>query len=164
MVIGADGQRSIVRRHLGIELDQRTPPQTAIVCTATHALDQEAVSTEFHRDAGPFTLVPAQPDAQGRQRTAIVWVEAPAQAKALQALPAEAFLKGASGKCTRLAWARLRDDPAHRHTGRDTAKRLSRETRHLVDGRGCTCPTAHWRSGLIYRWRTPLPGPPIETI
>ena len=93
LVIGADGQRSIVRRHLGIELDQRTPPQTAIVCTATHALDQEAVSTEFHRDAGPFTLVPAQPDAKGRQRTAIVWVEAPTQAKALQALPAEAFSK-----------------------------------------------------------------------
>ena len=91
LVIGADGQRSIVRRHLGIELDQRAPSQTAIVCTATHALDQEAVSTEFHRDAGPFTLVPAQPDAQGRQRTAIVWVETPDAAKALQSLPAEKF-------------------------------------------------------------------------
>ena len=31
LIIGADGQRSIVRRHLGIELDQRTRKQPSSV-------------------------------------------------------------------------------------------------------------------------------------
>lgn len=91
LFVGADGRNSATRQALGIELDQRTPNQTAIVCTATHTLTQNAVSTEFHRDAGPFTLVPALPDMLGHHRTAIVWVERPDTVQALLALAPDRF-------------------------------------------------------------------------
>ena len=92
LLIAADGQNSGARKALGIALEQRTPNQSAIVCNATHSLDQNNVSCEFHRDAGPFTLVPFIPDPEsGRPRTAIVWVEAPQKAAQLKALPAQQF-------------------------------------------------------------------------
>jgi len=58
LVIGADGQRSLCRTAAGIGSQRRTYPQTALTLSLAHARPHEDISTEFHTESGPFTLVP----------------------------------------------------------------------------------------------------------
>ncbi|MGB3556372.1 MAG: FAD-dependent monooxygenase, partial [Jannaschia sp.] len=52
--------------------------QTAIVFAVTHDAPHDNISTEIHREGGPFTLVPL-PDRDGRHRSAIVWMDTDAE-------------------------------------------------------------------------------------
>ena len=81
LVIGADGRRSLCRAAAGVESDGRRYPQTALVCNVAHARPHEDISTEFHTESGPFTLVPLR----GR-RSSVVWVVDPAEAERLASL------------------------------------------------------------------------------
>ena len=81
LVVGADGRRSLCRAAAGIESDGRRYPQTALVCNVAHARPHEDISTEFHTESGPFTLVPLP----GR-RSSVVWVADPTQARRLASL------------------------------------------------------------------------------
>jgi 2-octaprenyl-6-methoxyphenol hydroxylase len=81
LVIGADGRRSLCRAAAGIESDGSRYPQTALVCNVAHARPHEDISTEFHTESGPFTLVPLR----GR-RSSVVWVVDPAEAERLASL------------------------------------------------------------------------------
>ncbi|MFL5032178.1 MAG: UbiH/UbiF family hydroxylase [Xanthobacteraceae bacterium] len=58
LAIGADGRNSICRIAAGIELDSRTCAQTALAVNFQHTRPHHNVSTEFHTETGPFTLVP----------------------------------------------------------------------------------------------------------
>jgi 2-octaprenyl-6-methoxyphenol hydroxylase len=58
LAVGADGRNSICRIAAGIEIDCRTCPQTALAVNFRHARPHHHVSTEFHTETGPFTLVP----------------------------------------------------------------------------------------------------------
>jgi 2-octaprenyl-6-methoxyphenol hydroxylase len=58
MVIGADGQRSLCRASAGIGTRRRTYPQTALTLNVRHTRPHHGISTEFHTESGPFTLVP----------------------------------------------------------------------------------------------------------
>lgn len=58
LIIGADGRQSVIRRLSGIETWQHDYNQIAITGVVTHSQNHNNVSTEFHRDGGPFTLVP----------------------------------------------------------------------------------------------------------
>jgi 2-octaprenyl-6-methoxyphenol hydroxylase len=69
LAVGADGRRSICRSAAGIETDRHDYPQMALVCNVAHSRPHRDTSTEFHTDAGPFTLVPLP----GR-RSSLVWV------------------------------------------------------------------------------------------
>ncbi len=69
LVVGADGRNSICRLAAGIALDRRTCPQTALALNFRHQRAHDHVSTEFHTETGPFTLVPLP----GR-RSGLVWV------------------------------------------------------------------------------------------
>lgn len=83
LVVGADGRRSIVRESAGIRFDAWSYPQTAIVLNFSHRVPHRGTSTEFHTATGPFTQVPLK-----GSRSSLVWVETPAAAGALAALPA----------------------------------------------------------------------------
>jgi 2-octaprenyl-6-methoxyphenol hydroxylase len=58
LAIGADGRNSLLRKAAGIEVDRRSYPQTALTFNLRHARPHHDTSTEFHTEAGPFTLVP----------------------------------------------------------------------------------------------------------
>jgi 2-octaprenyl-6-methoxyphenol hydroxylase len=81
LVVGADGRRSLCRAAAGIESDGRRYPQTALVCNVAHGRPHEDISTEFHTESGPFTLVPLP-----GKRSSVVWVVDPTQAKRLASL------------------------------------------------------------------------------
>ena len=58
LAIGADGRRSMCRTAAGIETDGLSYPQIALTFNLSHARPHRGVSTEFHTENGPFTLVP----------------------------------------------------------------------------------------------------------
>lgn len=81
LAVGADGRRSVCREAAGIETDRHSYPQLAFVCNLAHARPHRDISTEFHTETGPFTLVPLP----GR-RSSLVWVMDPHEAPRLAGL------------------------------------------------------------------------------
>ncbi|KZL17553.1 2-octaprenylphenol hydroxylase [Pseudovibrio axinellae] len=78
VVIGADGRNSVVRRSAGIETKNWKYPQAALVLNLKHDLPHLNVSTEFHRNTGPFTMVPLP-----GKSSSLVYVETPERAQEL---------------------------------------------------------------------------------
>lgn len=78
LLIGADGARSLCRATVGIGTQRRTYPQTALTLNLAHARPHDDISTEFHTERGPFTLVPLP----GR-RSSLVCVLDPENAQSL---------------------------------------------------------------------------------
>lgn len=83
-LIGADGRQSKVRESAGIRARSWTYPQTAVVLNFSHTRPHGNVSTEFHTPTGPFTQVPLMGN-----RSSLVWVVTPEQARELSALSLE---------------------------------------------------------------------------
>ena len=81
LVVGADGTRSLCRTAAGIRLQRRTYPQTALTLNLGHEREHDNISTEFHTEQGPFTLVPLP----GR-RSSLVCVLEPKTAQSLGAM------------------------------------------------------------------------------
>ena len=88
LVIGADGRKSPVRDLSGIAVESHDYGQSAITCLLDHTRPHGNISTEFHRPAGPFTLVPLPGN-----RSSLVWVESRADAESLLRLPKQSFTK-----------------------------------------------------------------------
>jgi len=95
LVIAADGRGSAVRKAAGIDVKTTRYGQKAVVFAVTHDVPHGNVSTEVHRDGGPFTLVPL-PDLDGRPCSSVVWMLPGPEAVALMALEPEAFATAAS--------------------------------------------------------------------
>lgn len=87
LVIGADGSRSLCRAAAGIRTQRRALPQTALTLNLEHARPHNDISTEFHTESGPFTLVPLP-----GQRSSLVCVLAPEEAQRLVATPDDALV------------------------------------------------------------------------
>jgi 2-octaprenyl-6-methoxyphenol hydroxylase len=81
LVVGADGRKSLCRAAAGIATEQRNYPQAALALNLGHARAHNGVSTEFHTESGPFTLVPLP-----GLRSSLVCVTEPAEAERLAAL------------------------------------------------------------------------------
>ena len=81
LAIGADGRRSLCRAAAGIAMQRRTYPQTALTLNLAHARSHDGISTEFHTESGPFTLVPLP-----GSRSSLVCVLDPAHAAELLAM------------------------------------------------------------------------------
>ena len=86
LVVGADGARSLCRGAAGIEMTGRQYPQQALTFNIRHTRPHRDISTEFHTESGPFTLVPLP-----GLRSSIVCVVDPAEAERLQGLDAAAL-------------------------------------------------------------------------
>jgi len=81
LVIGADGPRSLCRAAAGIDIVGWGYPQSALTFNIGHTRPHDFISTEFHTESGPFTLVPL-PGA----RSSVVCVADTAEAARLAAL------------------------------------------------------------------------------
>src|SRR5260370_5962622 len=81
LVIGADGRRSLCRQAAGIATDGRRYRQTALTFNLGHQRPHQDSSTEFHTEAGPFTLVPLP-----GLRSSLVLVVDPGEAARIAAL------------------------------------------------------------------------------
>ena len=88
VVIAADGAQSLAREAAGIRVRRWRYPQAALVATLTVEHPHHGVSTEFHTEAGPFTLVPLPGN-----RVSLVWVDRPERAEEAIGLPDEAFAR-----------------------------------------------------------------------
>ena len=84
LVVAADGRRSKVRDGVGIATESWRYDQAALVCNLSHAIPHHDTSTEFHTEAGPFTLVPLP-----GKRSSLVWVDRPAETERRLALGEE---------------------------------------------------------------------------
>ncbi|WP_341991102.1 UbiH/UbiF family hydroxylase [Azorhizobium sp. AG788] len=62
LVVAADGRNSKVREICGITMKKREYPQVAVTATVRHTRPHWDISTEFHTETGPFTLVPLPGD------------------------------------------------------------------------------------------------------
>ncbi|HEY7460008.1 MAG TPA: UbiH/UbiF family hydroxylase [Xanthobacteraceae bacterium] len=81
LVVAADGRGSLCRRAAGVHMERREFAQTALAINLRHTRPHQNVSTEFHTESGPFTLVPLP-----GERSSLVWVVETAEAEALLAL------------------------------------------------------------------------------
>lgn len=86
LIVGADGRNSLCRQAAGIEARTWSYEQSAIACTFSHQRPHNGISTEFHRPAGPFTVVPSPGST-----SSLVWVERPDEAARLASLDEPAF-------------------------------------------------------------------------
>ena len=86
LVIGADGRKSLCRAAAGIATDRHEYPQTALTLNFAHTRPHEGISTEFHTESGPFTLVPLPGN-----RSSLVCVVTPAEAEHIAALRDDAL-------------------------------------------------------------------------
>jgi 2-octaprenyl-6-methoxyphenol hydroxylase len=86
LAVAADGRRSRLRDAAGIEVDAWQYDQAALVVNLRHTLPHHDTSTEFHTEAGPFTLVPL-----GANRSSLVWVDRPAESARRLALADDAL-------------------------------------------------------------------------
>lgn len=81
LLVGADGRSSAVRTLLDIPCKQTDYKQSAMTCHLEHSLPHDFISTEFHYQGGPFTLVPLPGN-----NSSLVWVEAREIAEKIMAL------------------------------------------------------------------------------
>jgi len=58
LAVGADGRKSLCRAAAVIEMTQHAYPQAALTLNLGHTRPHNGISTEFHTETGPFTLVP----------------------------------------------------------------------------------------------------------
>jgi 2-octaprenyl-6-methoxyphenol hydroxylase len=78
LAIGADGRNSLCRSAAGITCDSHPYAQNALTYNLHHARPHGDGATEFHTEAGPFTLVPLP-----GLRSSLVFVVDPAENAAL---------------------------------------------------------------------------------
>jgi 2-octaprenyl-6-methoxyphenol hydroxylase len=86
LVVAADGRGSAARSAAGISVSGWSYPQAAVVTTFAHTRPHFGISTELHRATGPLTVVPGP-----GKTSSLVWVETPAEAGRLAALPEDAL-------------------------------------------------------------------------
>jgi 2-octaprenyl-6-methoxyphenol hydroxylase len=86
LVVGADGRKSLCRSAAGIGTRAWAYEQSALTCSFAHQRAHDGISTEFHRPAGPLTVVPLPGRSSG-----LVWVDRPAIAQRLADLDEVAF-------------------------------------------------------------------------
>jgi 2-octaprenyl-6-methoxyphenol hydroxylase len=86
LLVGADGRHSLCRTAAGIATDGWSYPQVAMAFNLAHTRPHNDISTEFHTEHGPFTLVPLP-----GLRSGLVWVTEPDEARRVSALDAAAL-------------------------------------------------------------------------
>ena len=71
--VAADGKSSPLREAVGIGVSTTRYGQKSLAFTVTHEAPHDNISTEVYNEGGPFTIVPL-PDIDGKNASAIVWM------------------------------------------------------------------------------------------
>lgn len=120
LVLAADGRKSRMREVAGIRTSSRAYPQVALTFTVSHTRPHEDVSTEFHSEHGPFTLVPLPGD-----RSSIVCVVNEVEAVRLLGLETQELTRELERRCSSLLGAMtLADGRGAFPLGAETAEAL----------------------------------------
>lgn len=106
LVAAADGRNSPCRRDAGIAMRSRDYPQVAVTATLAHTRPHNDISTEFHTETGPFTLVPLPGN-----RSSVVAVVSPADAEQLGALDDQAFARAIEKRARSILGVMTLDSP-----------------------------------------------------
>jgi 2-octaprenyl-6-methoxyphenol hydroxylase len=107
LAIGADGRHSLCRKAAGIAVRERASPQTALTYIMSHARPHHDISTEFHTEHGPFTVVPLPGN-----RSSIVCVVAPREAERLAQLSGAALNAEIERRCHSIL-GKVEVEPGH---------------------------------------------------
>jgi 2-octaprenyl-6-methoxyphenol hydroxylase len=107
LVVAADGRHSLCRRVAGIIMAERKAPQTALTYTLSHSRSHHDVSTEFHTEHGPFTVVPLP-----GLRSSLVCVDAPAEAEEVARLSGAALDAEIERRCHSIL-GKVQVEPGH---------------------------------------------------
>lgn len=128
LVVAADGARSVARKAAGIAVRTWRYPQAAVVATLAVELPHDGVSTEFHTETGPFTLVPLPGD-----RVSLVWVDNVRATERTAELSDEAFARAAESRARSIHGAmRLDSRPAPYPLGGALAERFAARRTVLI--------------------------------
>lgn len=92
LAVIADGARSALAARLGIGSESQDYGQRAVIANVSHREPHAGRAFERFTADGPLAMLPL-PDAEGRSRSAVVWVMPPAQAAEVLALDDTAFLQ-----------------------------------------------------------------------
>ncbi|APX23375.1 MULTISPECIES: FAD-dependent monooxygenase [Salipiger] len=87
LLVGADGRRSGTAARAGIRRTGWSYGQTALVCAIAHEKPHHGVAHQFFMPPGPLAILPLPGN-----RSSIVWSERDEAARAINALPDEAYL------------------------------------------------------------------------
>jgi 2-octaprenyl-6-methoxyphenol hydroxylase len=107
LVVGADGRRSLCREAAGIAMEERSYPQTALTYVLSHSRLHHDISTEFHTERGPFTVVPLP-----GMRSSLVCVVAPVEAETLTRLSGGALDAEIERRCHSIL-GKVQVEPGH---------------------------------------------------
>jgi 2-octaprenyl-6-methoxyphenol hydroxylase len=107
LTIGADGRHSLCREAAGIAVTERTTPQTALTYIMRHSRSHHDISTEFHTEHGPFTVVPLPGN-----RSSIVCVVAPHEGGRLAQLEGAALDAEIERRCHSIL-GKVEVEPGH---------------------------------------------------
>lgn len=88
LIVAADGRSSICRTAARIGTSKRALPQSAVALNLRHTRTHGDISTEFHTDSGPFTLVPLP-----GLRSSLVWVCKASDAERVRSAADEALAR-----------------------------------------------------------------------
>lgn len=86
LVLAADGRNSPLRQAAGISTVTWSYEQAAIALSFSHSQPHRGISSEYHKEAGPFTTVPLPGN-----RSSLVWMERPLRAETLMQLDDKAL-------------------------------------------------------------------------
>jgi 2-octaprenyl-6-methoxyphenol hydroxylase len=107
LAIGADGRHSLCREAAGIAVRDRTTPQVALTYIMSHSRLHHDISTEFHTEHGPFTVVPLPGN-----RSSIVCVVAPREAERLAEMSGAALDAEIERRCHSIL-GKVEVEPGH---------------------------------------------------
>jgi len=91
LVVLADGARSKLAMSLGIQFDQHSYDQHALIANIAHSKAHEGRAFECFSEQGPLALLPLT-DFQGTHRSALVWTHPTEKAESIRHLDKPSFL------------------------------------------------------------------------
>ena len=89
LIIGADGRDSFLREINNIKKKKWSYNQKALAFVVTHEIPHDHISTEIHKNGGPFTLVPLP--SEGVNKSAVIWMDKAETINALIAMTEKDF-------------------------------------------------------------------------
>jgi 2-octaprenyl-6-methoxyphenol hydroxylase len=92
LLVAADGASSAVREMLGIDAEQSTYGQSAIIANITPQLHHKGVAYERFTASGPVAVLPMRTYRERESRCAIIWTVPTAQQATLMSLDDQQFL------------------------------------------------------------------------
>ena len=90
LIIAADGRGSFLRESYNIKKKTWSYDQKALAFVVSHSEPHKNISTEIHKDRGPFTLVPLN-NSDGTNRSAVVWMDRSSKIDTLLAMGSASF-------------------------------------------------------------------------